>query len=481
MLKYEQFLSIYNSGPEATYKLLASTMETNIKLSAQLTQLEERVKELEDRLNKNSSNSSKPPSSDEFIKPKSQRKKSGKKPGGQKGRKGKTLKMSANPDHVVTHQVTSCECCGYRLEEVQPNRIEKRQEYDIPPQKMLVTEHQSERKQCPSCSYQNSASFPSGIKLPVQYGPFLKSMLVYLNQYQLIPYKRTVELIEDIYGHKLSEGMLFNSIHSTYEALQPVEEKTIEMLLNTPVNHVDETGLRVEGKRQWLHVLCNDKLTHYDYHGKRGMKALEDIGILTRYTGTIIHDYWKPYFKLACRHGLCNAHHLRELTGITELTGQAWPEQLSGLLLEIKKTLLEHQRKGIRLSKDELAAFSKRYDLIIEKGYLENPPPKESPQKKRGRKKQSKARNLLNRLSEHKGEALAFMYDDRICFDNNQAERDIRMVKVKQKISGVFRSEQGAKMFCRIRGYISMVKKNSLPVLDAINGALQGYPYIPQA
>jgi len=453
-------------------------METNIKLSAQLSQLEERVKELEDRLNKNSSN---PPSSDEFIKPKSQRKKSGKKPGGQKSHKGKTLKMSSNPDHVVTHQVTSCECCGYRLEEVQPERIEKRQEYDIPPQKIIVTEHQTERKQCPSCSHRNSASFPSGIKLPVQYGPFLKSMLVYLNQYQLIPYKRTVELIEDIYGHKLSEGLLFNSIHSTYEALQPVEEKTIEILLDAPVNHVGETGLRIEGKRQWLHFLCNDKLTHYDYHGKRGMEALEDIGILTRYTGTIIHDYWKPYFKLACRHGLCNAHHLRELTGITEVTGQAWPEELSGLLLEIKETLLEYQRKGNRLSEDELAAFSERYDLIIEKGYLENPPPKESPEKKRGRMKQSKARNLLNRLSEHKSEALAFMYDDRISFDNNQAERDIRMVKVKQKISGVFRSEQGAKMFCRIRSYISMVKKNSLPVLDAINGALQGYPYIPQA
>ncbi len=215
-------------------------METNIKLSAQLSQLEERVKEFEGRLNKNSSNSSKPPSSDEFIKPKSQRKKSGKKPGGQKGRKGKTLEISSNPDHVVTHQVTSCERCGYRLEEVQPERIEKRQEYDIPPQKIIVTEHQTERKQCPSCSHQNSTSFPSGIKLPVQYGPLLKSMLVYLNQYQLIPYKRTVELIEDIYGHKLSEGMLFNSIHSTYEALQPVEVKTIEMLLNTPVNHVDD-------------------------------------------------------------------------------------------------------------------------------------------------------------------------------------------------------------------------------------------------
>ena len=182
-MNYYQFLSIYNSGPEATYKLLISTMETNIKLSAQLAQLEERVKELEDRLNKNSSNSSKPPSSDEFIKPKSQRKKSDKKPGGQKDHKGKTLKMSSNPDHVVTHQVTSCECCGCRLEEIQPERIEKRQEYDIPPQKMIVTEHQSERKNCPSCGHQNSASFPSGINLPVQYGRLPKSTLVNLNQY----------------------------------------------------------------------------------------------------------------------------------------------------------------------------------------------------------------------------------------------------------------------------------------------------------
>jgi transposase len=476
-MRYDDFLLVYNAGPEATYKLLLSIMENSLKQSAQISRLENRVKELEERANRNSQNSNKPSSADPFVKPKSRRKKSGKTPGGQKGREGKTLEMSPSPDCIEKHRVKNCFCCGEPLENEPVNSVDKRQVFDIPPQKIIITEHHSEKKTCPNCGMENKAPFPAGVEKPVQYGTYLKSALVYLNQYQMIPYKRALELVSDFYNHQISEGTLFNSISSAYDALEPVEKRTIELLLQSPVNYADETGLRIGGNLKWMHVVCNENLTHYAPHARRGMDAFEDIDILTRYRGILVHDYWKPYFKLVCEHSLCNAHHLRELTGIEELTEQSWPQELSKLLLEIKDFV---ETSSDPLTDSQIDSYSVRYDLLIEKGYLENPPPPETAIKKRGRKKQSKARNLLDRLKENKQEALAFMYDRRVNFDNNIAERAIRMVKVKQKVSGEFRSEKGAQMFCRIRGYIAMVKKNSLPVLEAINDAFLNRPFMPQ-
>ena len=476
-MRYDDFLHIYNAGPEATYKLLMSVMENSLKQNIHLSQLESRVQELEIQTKKNSANSNKPSSSDPFVKPKSRRKKSDKSPGGQKGREGKTLEMTVNPDHIERHRVKCCDDCGENLEDQPAEVIERRQVYDVPPQKITVTEHRSEMKTCFKCGSETRAAFPVEVKRPVQYGTHLKSILVYLNQYQMIPYKRTLELVKDLYGHQVSEGTLFNSITAVHNTLEPVEKRTIELLLQSPVNYADETGARVNGKLNWMHVVCNGNLTHYAPHAKRGMEALEDIGILPQYKGTLVHDFWKPYFKLACEHGLCNAHHLRELTGIQELTDQKWPQELSELLLEIKDSI-ENSDKG--LTDIQVENFSKRYDLLIEKGYSENPPPPEPAVKKRGRKKQSKARNLLDRLKEFKREALAFMFDHRVSFDNNLSEREIRMFKVKQKISGEFHSNTGIKMFCRIRGYISMVRKNSLPVLESINLALMNKPFMPQ-
>ncbi|OPL08837.1 MAG: hypothetical protein AVO34_13955 [Firmicutes bacterium ML8_F2] len=476
-MRYDDFLHIYNAGPEATYKLLMSMMENSLKQNIHLSQLESRVQELEIQTKKNSDNSNKPSSSDPFVKPKSRRTKSGKTPGGQKGREGKTLEMTANPDYIEKHRVKCCGECGENLESQPAEALEKRQIYDVPPQKVTVTEHQSEMKTCFKCGSETRAAFPLEAKRPVQYGPHLKSILVYLNQYQMIPYKRTLELVKDFYGHQVSEGTLFNSICAAYKTLEPVEQKTIELLLQSPINYADETGTRVRGKLNWMHVVCNNNLTHYAPHAKRGLEALEDIGILPQYKGTLVHDFWKPYFKLACEHGLCNAHHLRELTGIQELTDQKWPQELSELLLEIKDSIESSDKD---LTDIQIESFSKRYDLLIEKGYLENPPPPEPVVKKRGRTKQSKARNLLYRLKEFKREALAFMFDHRVSFDNNLSEREIRMFKVKQKISGEFRSDTGIKMFCRIRGYISMVRKNSLPVLESIALALLNKPFMPQ-
>ena len=480
-MKYEQFLEFYNAGPEPVYKLLLSIIETNkvlvdkvSSLSQQVTLQDERIKELESQLNKNSRNSSKPPSTDEFIKPKSQRKKTGKSSGGQKGHKGHHLKMSDHPDRSIVHTVKSCFGCGKTLEGISPVKTERRQVHDIPRPKMEVVEHIVENKLCPCCGTHNKASFPDGTTHPAQYGDNLKGFLVYLNQYQLIPYDRLVELIQDLFGHTVSEGTLFNTNRTVYEALKTAEEQIAEQLTAASVVHVDETGMRVEGKRQWVHVVATPKLTHYAYHAKRGSDATNEIAILPGFKGTAVHDFWKPYLNYKCDHALCNAHHLRELTGLMELTGQKWPQKMVELLLKIKDAVAEKEK----VAPHEISSFETEYARIVAEGFSANPPPVKE-KGKRGRTKQSRSRNMLNRLHEYRRETLAFMYDPKVPFDNNLAERDLRMLKVKQKISGVFRSDLGAKMFCRIRSYVSTARKNSVPVLDAIKSALAGKPFIP--
>lgn len=484
-MKKEQFLLLCQTNPEEIFKLVVTMGETISTLMAQVETLnnqvetlKDEVKELKARLDKNSRNSNKPPSTDEFIKPKSQRKKNGKKTGGQKGHQGHTLKMSETPDEIIIHRTKGCRDCGHRLEGVKPDSIEKRQVFDLPPLKLNVTEHRSETVTCLCCGKENKACFPEGVTQPVQYGNNLRAMLVYINQYQLVPYNRAVEFIEDICGCSLSEATIYNAIEATFDQLGPVETEIISRLVGSDVVHVDETGVRVEAKRQWLHVASTQTLTHYKWHPKRGSIATDVIGILPQIEGIIVHDYWKPYYKYTCGHSLCNAHNLRELTGIFELTGQQWPQDMIELLLEIKERVDEQKLVSEALSADEITNFEQRYDSIVAAGYLANPPPESV--KKRGRKKQGKARNMLNRLSLHRHEVLAFMRDFRVPFENNLAERDIRMVKVKQKISGVFRSARGADMFCRIRGYISTARKNSVPAFEAIKAALDGKPFIPE-
>jgi transposase len=319
-MNYEQFLKIYNEGPKAVYKLVSTLLQVNNALMERTKNLEARVKELEEQTKKNSRNSSKPPSSDEFVKPKSQRKKSGKSPGGQIGYKGHHLKMSDHPDRRVTHTIKSCFGCGKTLDDIPPTSTERRQVYDIPPPKMEVVEHLVESKVCPCCGMNNKASFPDGVTYPVQYGANLKGLLVYLNQYQMLPYERLVELMHDVFGHTVSEGTLYNTNCTVYESLETAENKIKDQLIGASVIHVDETGMHVEGKRQWVHVTATPKLTYYAYHAKRGSKATDEIAILPEFRGTAVHDFWKSYLNYKCHHALCNAHHLRELTGIMELT-----------------------------------------------------------------------------------------------------------------------------------------------------------------
>jgi len=451
------------------------------KQSAGISELKERVKSLEDQQSKNSRNSSKPPSTDNFIKPKSLRRRSGRSPGGQKGHPGHTLKMVENPEHIVPHQVFACKGCGFPLKETEATGYEKRQMFDLPPIRVETTEHRTEKKRCPYCGYLNKATFPEEVQHPVQYGPHLKAIAVYLSQYQLLPYERTSELFSDLFNHQLSQATLVNANKRCYKILEPVEEKIKEEIIASPVVHFDETGLHINAKREWLHVASTKTLTFYGAHAKRGGEATNEIGILPKFQGTAVHDFWKPYFKYLCQHALCNAHHLRDLTGILEQDKQDWPQDMIDLLCEIKKTVEEKKPVANQLDPAQIKNFEIRYDKIIEKGLTENPLPKLQNQakKKRGKKKQSKAKNFLDRLKEYRRQTLAFMYDFNTPFDNNQGERDIRMMKVQQKISGTFRSTQGAKTFCCIGGYISTVRKNSVSVINAIEAALKGNPFIP--
>lgn len=452
-----------------------------------LQELEARVKYLEAQLSKNSRNSSKPPSSDGLKRPtaKSQRQRSGLRPGGQKGHVGVTLEQVEKPDHVEEHKVKQCEHCGESLEETPANEIERRQVFDLPPLKLEVTEHQGECKCCPRCGKKTRAKFPKESLHPVQYGPGLKAMAVYLNQYQLLPFQRTKEIFFDLFGHVLSEGTLVNANEECFEKLARADEIIKDGIRQSDVAHFDETGVRVEAKTWWLHSASTPTLTSYGVHEKRGSAAMDALGILPTFEGTAVHDHWKPYFQYDCTHALCNAHHLRELTFVDEEYRQPWAKKMIELLLDAKEAV-----ETSRVDDATKADIEKRYDRIINAALRANPSPlelsllanaKENEPHKKGRKKQSKPKNLVDRLRDYKDQVLAFMFRPGVPFDNNQGERDIRMTKVQQKISGSFRARKGAEIFCRIRGYVSTVRKNSINVMDALASAFVAQPILPTA
>ena len=454
--------------------------EQNRELKERNTELEERNRELEAQRKQNSKNSSKPPSTDVFVPQKSQRKKGMHPVGGQNGHPGRTLEMVDNPDKKIRHKVPNCEGCGASLEDVPVIEVERRQVYDTPPLKIVITEHRAEHKQCPNCGCHNKAKFPDGVEHPVQYGQILKALLVYLSVYQLIPYERLCEFFSDVFELSISKATIARALKNCNDNLADYDKIVQQALIRAPVLNVDETGFRVTAKRRWLHVACTAFLTWYGHHKDRGKSGTDALQILPDFKGTMVHDFWKTYFKYDCLHALCNAHLIRELTGISENFGQIWSDQMDALTHEIKKAVDSARLYSHSLSLEQITDFETRYARIIELGKQENPVPEcVRPVGKRGRKKQSKAKNLLDRFESYPTEILAFMYDFTIPFDNNQAERDIRMMKVQQKISGTFRSEEGADWFCRIRGYISTVRKHDRPVLISIKDAFKGKPFIP--
>jgi transposase len=448
-------------------------------------QMEEQASELQrlkDQVAKDSHNSGKPPSSDGLKKRRTEslRQKSSRKSGGQKGHPGQTLKMSETPDHIRRHELRVCPECAQDLSQIKPTEYMRRQVYDIPPVKLEVTEHQSEIKTCPCCRKRVHAAFPAGVTQPVQYGELFQAQACYLNTYQLLPLARSCELLGDFYGHQPAEAIIQAANQAVQVGSEPALATIKQALTQAPVTHHDESGVRVEGHLEWLHVSSTEQLTHYEIHPKRGQQAMKEIGILPNATGRAMHDHWQSYLSFdQIDHAFCNAHHLRELRFIAEQYQQPWATQLSQLLLEIKAAVAEAPPSLAALPQPQCLAFEQRYDSILQLGFAANPPPPEPPPTKRGKPKQSPPKNLLDRLQQHKASVLAFMYDFRVPFDNNLAERDIRMIKVKQKVSGAFRTSDGADTFCAIRSYISTVRKHGLTVISAIRNSLAGQPFIP--
>lgn len=449
-----------------------------------INELSEQVKRLQAQLAKDSHNSSLPPSSDRFTrqsKSRSLRKRSGKKAGGQPGHQGQTLEMSATPDEVVhLPAVIQCQHCQSDLTEVTIKTIERRQVIDVPPPPSLqVTQYEGEWKQCPHCQGYTSTAFPEGVNAPVQYGPRIGAMAVYLTTQQLLPRGRTAEVLADIVGVSISEGTLATLIKRTAHLLKPLEEQIKTALRQAKVIHQDETGLYAMGKRIWMHVTCTPTLTHYQVHHSRGHDALDEIGILAHFVGTSVHDAWKAYFLYGCHHSLCCVHILRELTFLSQELGLWWAHKMIMLLTMMKRVTDQARTFGqVSLSAEETQMLHTQFLCLLDEGdqvHLRAP----TPLGKRGKAKQHPARNLLDRLRKHQDAVLAFLHHLDVPFDNNLAERDVRMVKVQQKVSGTFRSDEGAVSFCRIRGYLSSLRKQGLPLFAALEATLRNQPLLP--
>ncbi len=480
----EEIHTAFAQGEAAVRDVVHEMARQMEELALQLATQGEALQALQARLAKNSGNSSKPPSSDGLgkVKRTESLRKSGDKPnGGQPGHDGQTLMASDHPDQIETHAADTCAQCQASLAGIEASGYEERQVFDIPAIRIEVTAHRAEVKLCPSCGARNKGDFPAGVTQAVQYGAAVKTWATYFTNQHHIPVERTAQIFDDLVHQPVSDATVLKASEEFSVCIAPSTAAVKAQLRAAEVLHADESGLRVEGKLHWLHVASTDTLTDYEVHAKRGHEAMDEAGILGAFRGTAVHDHWKPYFTYdECRHALCNAHHLRELQFVDKQYGQPWANDMAELLLEIKAAVAETPAAAVSLSPPQLEAFAQRYDEVVQAGIEANPIA--APEvKKRGRPKRPPPLNLAMRLHDFKEQVLAFMYDFRVPFDNNQGERDIRMVKVKQKVSGGFRTLEGAKRFGRIRGYISTARKNSNNVFEAIRGAFDGHPFIPSS
>ena len=466
MTRRDELIELCRQEPEKVVDLLLA--------------LEAKLISLEVRLNRTSQNSDKPPSSDGLKKPPCQQSKSKRKPGGQKGQSGTTLKFSDKPDKIIQHGLGYCQDCGVSLEQVEGVVVSRRQEIELPEKPVQIIEHQCLVKQCPGCGCHNRGQWPAHLTGNVQYGLGFKAFCLYLLTYQLLPYKRTGELLKTLLGYQPGGGTLQSMLDQAYQALEPVEQAIKEALRASPLSHADETSLRIEGQTQWLHVFSTLTYTYYYWNQHRGQKAHRADGLLADYVGIVMHDAYRSYFGYSYTHALCNAHLLRELQALYETDQtQRWAWQLMRLL-RLAWTLVKTAKQADQTQladhqRDRIVAL---FIQIMAKADQQNSRIQRHPGQ-RGRVAQSASRNLIDRLIQYQDAYLRFLTDFRVPFDNNLAERDLRMSKLQQKISGCFRTPQGASLFCRIRGYISTLRKQDYELLPALVSLWSPTPFFP--
>ena len=461
----------------------AAALAENVALKVRVAALgtesaaqKERIGDLERQLGLNSSNSSKPPASDGLKKPpreprvRSLREPSGKKSGGQIGHRGETLHPVKNPDIIVDHYPKTCTQCAGTVSAEKSTAFRSRQVVDIPEPKVVVTEHRAHGCACPNCDTVTWAAFPEDVKAPVQYGARICAFVVYLLNYQLLPEDRLAELLSDLFGLKMVPATIARMSAAYAQRFRSFVDVLHERVAAARVKHMDETGFRIGGRTQWLHIFSTALLTFYRVASKRG-------SLLSGVTGIIVHDHWKPYYTMkGVLHALCNAHHLRELKALVEIEKEDWARKMQRLLRRACHAVNLAREQGVRLKPPLIELFHRSYDCILQEGFAfheDQPPlvraPAHRERKRRGRQRRRTGHNLLLRLSTRKEDVLRFLTDPDVPFTNNQAERDARMMKVKQKISGGFRSEEGANTFVTIRSVISTAKKQGWSVLETLS------------
>jgi transposase len=474
VLTDKEIYKIIEQGPEVVFNVIK-------ELLYKVELLEKRIQLLESKLNKDSQNSSKPPSTDIFrSNQNNSREKSNKKPGGQPGHEPHKLELSDNADKTIIHRVKRCHNCNNSLENITAVKLERRQILELPEIKIKIEEHQAEVKICPVCKIITKGEFPSELPRQIQYGKGVYTFISACQNLLMLSYERTAEFFDYLFGHKISQGTIKNINERLYNNLEQTELKLKGAIIQSSVINQDETGIYIAGQRHWLHASSSKDLTFYQNNESRGQKAFNTIGIIPKFQGSLIHDYWKPYLGYTnCSHYLCNAHHLRELKFIEEeFPEQSWAKQMRKLLKNAKRQVDKVKSKGkVSLSSYLKKKYEYHYDKIIIRALRANPPNKKRITL-RGRIKQTPSRLLLERFRDCKSMILGFIYDFAIPFDNNLVERDIRMMKLKQKISGCFRSKEGADYFCRIRSYISTAKKQGYNIFDAILAAFNGNPLL---
>jgi transposase len=537
-LTRQQLYELYYEGPEATIHLIEGLLEEladferilgerqqriidaqherNERQAAQLRRVKEqlerqqclnyqlthRIQELQAELERreirevrrDSHNSSLPPALDPpgvkaqnaVRRTRSLRRRAGKKVGGQVGHRGSTLARVATPDRVVTHTPRRCRRCAAALCDGAVMAVERRQVFDIPPVRVEVTEHRVETRRCAACGERTKAEFPRQVRAPVQYGEGVRARATYLHKYQLLPFARTAEAMRELFGCSISPGTLHTTRGRLAAKLVGAEARIKAALRQAEVLGADETGLRVAGQSHWIHVARTDELTHYGADARRGRSAIDAIGILPSFKGVCVHDGWLAYDEYRqARHALCGVHLLRELVYVEEVCAeqQQWTRPLSKLLLDIKAEVGRAQERGeTRLSEGQLATFTARYDRLVRRAARLNPPKERKADALAKRykvvraKRRDPARPLISRLQTRREQVLRFMTDFHVPFHNNATERDIRMVKLQQKIGGCFRTEEGAAAFCRIRSYLSTARKQGHGMLAALERAFRGKP-----